>query len=82
MVEVISKLEYEFNDGQPAKVTFKQLEWAKVFIDNNEIDLQSEILDGSILNAQHYVPIGEFLLNCYLLSHSPKRIKILIDDNL
>lgn len=79
--EMISKLEYEFNDGQPAKVTFKQLEWAKVFIENSKHELQLEVRDTAILNGQHYVPIGEFLLNCHILSQrNATKFKILTDD--
>lgn len=77
--EVISKLEYELNDGQPAKVTHKQLEWAKVFIDKSESTY--ETCDYNILNAQHYVPIGEFLLNCHIFAQrQPSKFKILTDD--
>lgn len=79
--EVISKLEYEFNDGQPAKVTHKQLEWAKLFIDSHKSDSKYEIRDYNILNAQHYVPIGEFLLNCHIFAQrQPNKFKILTDD--
>lgn len=59
----IAKLEYEFNDGQPAKITLKHLQWAKVYIENNKS--VSKQVNSSALIAHSLVSVGQFLLDCY-----------------
>lgn len=59
----VAKLEYEANDGQPTKITLKHLQWAKVFIESNQCSTSRS--KSSYLNAQHFISVGEFLLDCY-----------------
>lgn len=79
----ISKLEYDFNNGQSTKTTFKQLEWAKIFIESGQSDHQSESpRNSSVLNAQSYVPIGKFILDCHALAQRKSiEFQILTDVN-
>lgn len=62
-VNEIAKLEYMLNDGQPAKTTLKHLQWAKVYIESNKCCTKRSY--SALINAQNFVSVGEFLLDCY-----------------
>ncbi|XP_055305889.1 uncharacterized protein LOC129570343 [Sitodiplosis mosellana] len=62
----IAKLEYEFNDGQPAKATIKHLQWAKVYIESKKSVLKPTSV--SVVNAQSIVSVGQFLLDCHYVA--------------
>lgn len=68
----IAKLEYEFNDGQPAKATIKHLTWAKVYIESGKNVSKSS---SSVVNAQRYVSVGQFLLDCHYADSTEVKIQ-------
>lgn len=80
-VQEVSQLEYDYNNGQPTKITFKQLEWARIFIESSKSDYISDVPHiSTVLNAQCFVPIGKFLLECYaLIQRKPTAFQILTD---
>lgn len=63
---VIAKFEYDFNNGQPVKITEKHINRAKAFIQSG---FKPELIGlSTVLNACSDVAIDDFLLECYVLA--------------
>lgn len=76
--KVIAQLEYNFNDGQPIKITEKHLDRAKIVIQSEDRPV-SDVAVG--VNACSHVPIENILMNCNVLAHrTQSEYHILTDD--
>lgn len=76
----IARLEYEFNGGQPEKITLKHLKWAQVYIESGMKAKKNPNMEP-VLNALSYVSIGEVLLECYLLVQQDQSKGFCIDTD-
>lgn len=77
--KVISQLEYDFNNGQPIRITENHLERAKIFIENG---VKPEVIGlSTVLNGCSDVPIDDFLLECYVLTQQKQAEFHILTDN-
>lgn len=63
MLEV-ANIEYDFNDAQSTAITMKHLNWAKAFLDGNQIDTKEIMEVSNITDARSHISLGNFLLHC------------------
>lgn len=78
----IAKLEYEFNDGQPEKLTEKHLDWAKILIETEKQSKSPKVKQSSeCLNFKSHIPISTFLNECHKVSQQNVPTFDIIADN-